>query len=281
MPVPPVTMIAVEPLSTWIMYVSVAMVALGLFVSLRFLFRTGNPIPLFIGVGGAIASLLEPLYDITAMIWHPTVGQWTAFTLFDRQIPMFIPWAWCWNVGFASALFWYCFYSGRLNAGNIWWWYAGSIAINALFEVPGTSLNVYTYYGNQPLAFTPGLYGAPIGFLNGASEIGVAFIAWRVGPYFQRGVPAWTLGWFITPLGYFASSGPGWIPVMMAATSSGWSKIAIQTMGLVSIVLSVATVWLIKQMLASHGPEAAVLEASPCADPRQGVRRRATSLREI
>jgi hypothetical protein len=115
MPAPPVTMIAVEPLSSWIVYLSVLLDSVGLIVSLRFLIRTGNPLPLFIGAGGAIASLLEPLYDVTAMIWHPTVGQWTAFTLFDRHIPMLIPWAWCWNVGFGSALFWFCFHTGRVR----------------------------------------------------------------------------------------------------------------------------------------------------------------------
>ena len=252
LPSPPVEMVVPEPLTSVVLYVSVVLVVAGLLWAFGILRREGNPLPLFIGVGGGIASLLEPLYDITAMIWHPTVGQWTAFTLFDRQIPMFIPLAWCWNVGFGSAVFWRCFATGRINSSNIWYWYAGCIAVNALFEAPGTTLGVYTYYGSQPLPITPGLYSPPVGFLNGAAELVVAFTAYRLGTFFQRGWVAWSLGWFITPIAFFAGSGAGWIPVMVAATSPQWPAWATHALGLLSMGLSLGVVWMVRQLLAEQ-----------------------------
>ncbi len=250
-PEPLLQMRVPEPLTLALTWVSIALAGIGIVWSLRHLARTGEPMPLFLGVGGAIASLTEPLYDITALIWHPVIGQWTAFHLFGRDIPMFIPWGWCWNVGFTSALFWLAFQTQRIRADNLWWWFAGSVGMNMLFEIPGTSLGIYFYYGHQPLALTQGLYPLGLAFGNGAATLTVSFLAHRLALLFRRGLLAWTCGWFITPFGFWMGSAPGWLPTMMAAQSEGWSVWAIQAMGIVSLLLTLALVRILQQVLAT------------------------------
>ena len=107
--------------------------------------------------------------DVTALIWHPVIGQWTAFHLFGRAIPMLMPAGWCWNVGGGGVIAWLGFKSGWIGPKTIWPWFAGAVLLNMLFEVPGTSLGVYTYYGHQPLPLTVGRYSLAIAFGNGAA----------------------------------------------------------------------------------------------------------------
>jgi hypothetical protein len=238
-----------EPLTRTLTWLSIALAVIGVLWSLNHLRRTGEPMPLFLGIGGAIASMSEPLYDIAALIWHPVIGQWTAFHLFGRDVPMFIPWGWCWNVGFSSAVLWLLFHRGRIRAENLWFWFAASVAMNMLFEIPGTSLGIYAYYGHQPLPLTAGLYPLGIAFGNGTAMLTVAFLAHRLEPLFRRGALAWSCGWFITPFGFWAGSGPGWIPTMMAAQSQGWSAWAIHAMGLASIALCLGLVAVYRRVL--------------------------------
>jgi len=242
-----------EPLTAVLTWVSMVLAGIGLVWSLQHLRRTGEPMPLFLGVGGAIASLTEPLYDIAALIWHPVIGQWTAFSLFGRDTPMFIPWGWCWNVGFTSALLWTGFHNGRIRAATLWWWFLGAVAMNMLFEIPGTSLGVYVYYGHQPLALTSGLYPLGIAFGNGAAMLTVAFIAHRLEPLFRRGALAWTAGWFITPLAFWSGTAPGWIPTMMAAQSQHWDAWQIQGMGVLSVLLTLGLVAVMRAVMVT-GP---------------------------
>lgn len=249
-PEPLLAMRVPEPLTLALTWLSIALAGIGVVWALRHLARTGEPMPLFLGVGGAIASLTEPLYDIMALIWHPVIGQWTAFHLFGRDIPMFIPWGWCWNVGFTSAVFWLAFQTRRIRADNLWWWFAGSVGMNMLFEIPGTSLEIYVYYGHQPLALTRGLYPLGIAFGNGSATLTVAFLAHRLAPIFHRGLLAWTCGWFITAFGFWTGSAPGWLPTMMAAQSEGWSDWAIQAMGVASLLLTLGLVAILQRVLA-------------------------------
>jgi hypothetical protein len=238
-----------EPVTLALTWLSIALALAGLAWSLRYLLQTGEPMPLFLGVGGAIAGLTEPLYDVAALIWHPVVGQWTAFELFGRATPMFIPWGWCWNVGFSSAVLWVCFHTGRIRAENLWWWFAGAVAMNMLFEIPGTALGVYVYYGHQPLPLTSGLYPLGIAFGNGTAMLTVAFIAHRLQTVFRRGALAWSSGWFITPFAFWTGSGPGWIPNMMAAHSVDWPGWAVHVAGVISIFFSLALIAVYRRVL--------------------------------
>ena len=68
MPSSPLDAVLREPITTIVLWLSVALAVAGLIWSLRILRREGDPIPLFLGVGGAVTCLLGPLFDITAAI---------------------------------------------------------------------------------------------------------------------------------------------------------------------------------------------------------------------
>src|SRR5581483_8359306 len=52
--------------------------------------RTGSPLPPAILVGGALAAFNEPIVDVLGGCVHHQIGQWTAFTTFDRPMPVWL-----------------------------------------------------------------------------------------------------------------------------------------------------------------------------------------------
>jgi hypothetical protein len=238
-----------EPDTSSATYLGFALVFVGLVWSIRHLVRYKEPMPLFLGVGGAITSLLEPLFDITACIWYPVDGQWTAFVLFNRSIPMFIPAGWCWNVGFGTALLWLGFSRGYIRGSNLWRWFGVALAVTMLFEIPGTAKGLYAYYGNQPLPLNGAKYSIATAFANASAMVTTAYIAYRLQSFFKRGVMAWTCGWLITPFAFLAGSGPGWVPIFIAVQSTEMSPSVTHGLGVISILLSLAVLWMYRTML--------------------------------
>ena len=249
---PPHAAVVPEPITAAVTVLSAALVVVGLVWSLRILRRERDPYPLLLGVGGAIASVLEPFFDVTGAIWHPIVGQWTAFTLFERRIPMFIPLGWCWNVGFGCAVFYRLMFSGRIHTANYWRWVGVAVGLNVLFEAPGTALGVYLYYGDQPLPLTSGKYPLPIAVANGVASITVAVAALRLRSVVRGGPRLWLLGWLITPLGFWIGAGPGWFPQMVAVGSESLPHWAVPVLGVVSILLSLAFASVLRDIMSAR-----------------------------
>jgi hypothetical protein len=249
MPSPPIEAVVPQPVTDIATALSALLVVVGLIWGLLIWRREGDRMPLLLGVGGAIASLLEPLYDITGAIWHPAIGQWTAFTLCGRSMPMLIPLAYCWNVGFGSACLYRWIAQGRIDRESFWKWLALAFALNFVFEFPGTTLGVYLYYGRQALPLTSGLYPLPIGIANAVAVLAVATLASRLRGDFRGGLRAWLLGWFITPAGFWAATGPGWIPQMIAVNSDNIPAWGVQMLGLISIGLSLGLAGILRSVL--------------------------------
>ena len=249
---PPHAAVVPEPITTVVTALSAVLVVVGLVWSLRILRRERDPYPLLLGVGGAIASVLEPFFDVTGAIWHPIAGQWTAFTLFERHIPMFIPLGWCWNVGFGCAVLYRLMVSGRIHTANYWRWVGVAVGLNVLFEAPGTALGVYLYYGDQPLPLTSGKYPLPIAVANGVASITVAVAALRLRSVVRGGPRLWLLGWLITPLGFWIGAGPGWFPQMVAVGSESLPHWAVPVLGAVSILLSLAFASVLRDIMSAR-----------------------------
>ena len=121
------------------------------FIAWRIWQRERSPIPALCMVGGALAIFMEPIVDVLGQVWFPRDGQWRLFETWGRPIPWFIV-VYIWYVGGQAYLSY-----RKLDQGgrgrDIWKLYTIFFLANIACETPGLYMNLYTYYGHQPLNF--------------------------------------------------------------------------------------------------------------------------------
>ena len=158
--------------------------------------RGGSPVYLLGMFGGLIAAFNEPIADVLLNCYHAEIGQWTVFSSFGRDIPL-------WAVGF------YPIYFGGLTllmytlllrgvTRRTYWILAGAVVLgNVVLEWPVLPLHMYLYYGDQPYR----ILGFPIlvGVLNTlGATLGAVVMAhladWLTGPrrLLILAIPAWS-----------------------------------------------------------------------------------------
>jgi hypothetical protein len=102
-------------------------------------------------VGGAFAMFMEPIVDVLGQVWFPRQGQWVLFETWGRPIPWFIV-VYIWYVGGQSVITFRSLERGAV-ARDIWKLYGIFFVANLICETPGLYMDLYTYYGRQPLNF--------------------------------------------------------------------------------------------------------------------------------
>jgi hypothetical protein len=110
-----------------------------------------SPIPALCMVGGAFAMFMEPIVDVLGQVWFPRQGQWVLFETWGRPIPWFIV-VYIWYVGGQSVITFRSLERGAV-ARDIWKLYGIFFVANLICETPGLYMDLYTYYGRQPLNF--------------------------------------------------------------------------------------------------------------------------------
>jgi hypothetical protein len=126
------------------------LIVLGIAIS--HLPRGRGPLLLFCFIGGALASLFEPVADILSCLYFPALGQHTAFTALGRPIPWALVFAYPWYVGGQGYLAYKLFAKG-VSAARIWQLWGVFALSNVVVETPGVLTGFHTYYGNQPFNF--------------------------------------------------------------------------------------------------------------------------------
>ena len=106
-------------------------------------------------VGGAVASVIEPLTDHVAFVWFAPGGLWQMFATFGRPMPWFILPCYTWFVGGQVIYLLYRVRTG-VTAKHLWVCYAVFVGTNFVMEVPAMAVGIYAYYGAQPFHI-PGL----------------------------------------------------------------------------------------------------------------------------
>ena len=151
------------------------------FIAWRIWQKERSPIPALCMVGGALAILLEPIVDVLGQVWFPRDGQWRLFETWGRPIPWFIV-VYIWYVGGQAYLSY-----RRLDQGgrgrDIWKLYGLFFLANVICETPGLYMNLYAYYGHQPLNF----FRLPLWWpaVNSAMPILAGTLIFLLRPYLQ------------------------------------------------------------------------------------------------
>jgi hypothetical protein len=131
--------------------------------------RYRSLVPLVLLAGGAITYGYEPLVDNLGKCWLPEEHQWTLFSAFGRDMPLYGVFVYSAFFGGFALMSWSHLKRGGAPSG-LWRTFAIAMFINAfLFESPAIWADFYTYYGNQP--FNP--WGFPLWwpFVNCAGPI--------------------------------------------------------------------------------------------------------------
>src|SRR5438132_875227 len=151
------------------------------FVAWRMWQKERSPIPALCMVGGALAIFLEPIVDVLGQVWFPRDGQWRLFETWGRPIPWFIV-VYIWYVGGQAYLSY-----RKLDQGgrgrDVWKLYGLFFLANVICETPGLYMNLYAYYGHQPLNF----FRLPLWWpaVNAAMPILAGTLIFLLRPYLQ------------------------------------------------------------------------------------------------
>ncbi|MCK9248533.1 MAG: hypothetical protein M0P31_06090 [Solirubrobacteraceae bacterium] len=179
----------------------------------------GEVLALLFAAGGAVCSLYEPIVGTMGHMYIPKQDAMVAWTFIDRSMPVFVPVAYVSAIGGSAYIAYRVAKDGR-HPRRLFILFAIEFAAIISFETPAVLMDVYHYYGDQPL----NLWGMPLwwGFVNPISGmfVGVAIYALEkrsprdakrfafplmcVGPGFSNGLiaaPMWlvlgddSLGW--------------------------------------------------------------------------------------
>jgi hypothetical protein len=204
----------------------------------RYWRTTGSPIALLCMVGGLACAPIEVIVDVVGLIWYPREGQWRAYESFGRPIPVLVVFGYVWFMGGLMAIV-----ESRVSGGathrEIWRLYGWLIALNVVIETFGTRMEIYHYYGHQPLTF----FGFPLWWAvvnTAVATVGGILIA-ALRPHLSG--PRILAVIAVVPMvdaGVNASTAwPTW--VMLNTNLSAW---AIQPAGVATVGLCALLVWM-------------------------------------
>lgn len=168
-------------------YGSWAIVAIMLFFALRMGFAQRTPFYLLAIAAAGIGAFAEPLYDVAFDLWFydakadGTPGAMHShFTAFDVVQPHWSHSGYI--ILYASAALYAgrAMLQGRITRKTLYLIWAAEITASCVFEVIGTGVNVYTYYGPYELRIWN--YPLVIGVLEGTQVVlftTVAVLLWK------------------------------------------------------------------------------------------------------
>src|SRR5262245_42181938 len=96
--------------------------AVMLVIAVRKIQSGEGPLMLFCIIGGAFASLWERTLTMLGTMIYAEDGIWTAYTMYDRKIPVLIPLAYSWFVGGQAYILFRIFQKGvtRRRVFELW-----------------------------------------------------------------------------------------------------------------------------------------------------------------
>ena len=200
----------------------------------------GDPTCLLFAVGGVIAAALEPAVDVMGFCFFPREGNWIAFELYGRPIPIFVPATYGWFVGGRGYWFLTILRNGKTTRSGVWRLWLRSFAANLVLEYPPLYWGIYIYYGYQP--FSVG--GFPLWFpaIHAVSPMMAAGLVFILREYLM-GWKTLTIPAIVSSAYAMANAGLGW-PVWAAlSVDNGYYTTypaAIATFSLIA-----TTIWIV------------------------------------
>lgn len=140
---------ALYPAYTIFTVLSAVVLAAFVAYAVRRWFTARDGVPAMFLVGGAIASLFEPLLDVNGGVWYPETGGVAFLTLLDVRLPVFVLTSYIWIIGGQAYLCWRAF-DQRWPLQRMIRLIAFIAVTDVVTEFIGVGMGAYGYYGNQP-----------------------------------------------------------------------------------------------------------------------------------
>jgi hypothetical protein len=228
--------------------------------------RTRSALPLAFLVGGCIGGLVEPIFDGNIHVMFAQQGQPPNWYFYNVGYPWFvIP-----GNGLMGAPIYWLFQQFRrgISTRGLWWCFVGFYLFDVVWEIPGTSIGSYLYYGPHPLK----LLGFPvwIGMMCGLGLPLAGYLCYVLSGALS-GVRLWVMIAILTPVAIYGSEVITW---PMWITLNGAQTVAVTTvMAVLSLGFTVAAYYCMTQVYAkSRG-----LHATSTQIPAQASSRAATT----
>lgn len=170
---PPLDRVA-DPTWQWVVFAGAGVAYLALLVYGVVLWRRGSaPILFFALLGGALSTLLEPMYDLMTRLYMFERGAHILFTIGGRGMQLWAPLGYGVYIGATVHVFHRLASDPTTTRQLFWRTVVLVMCLNLLIEIPATRMNLYVYYGPQPFSPT----GFPLYWLfsniAGAAAAGV------------------------------------------------------------------------------------------------------------
>ena len=191
-----------------------------------------DPVLLFCVFGGMAAVIVEPLCDVIGMIYHPEIGQVSAYEALGRNIPWHVVLLLSWYY----ALFAWLLASSRgarMGRAGFWKLFVGLVVFSTVLEISPTQGGLWKYYGEQPFMFS----GMPLWWFvaNAVSALAGGTLA-AVATRESFGWGRWQIA-LLMPVGIAGAHTGVALPTYIAM-SMGCSGLCIQMVGLVTVAYS-------------------------------------------
>lgn len=257
LPQPPVDAVANATADFWgtVIYSTLSLCAL--LYGLHYWRRTGQPIIPLMLIGGALCSTVEPFVNIVGAVWHPIVGQVSAFEIMGRSMPWFLVTGYMFYFGALGTLTYVAFRNG-VTTRQFWLWATVPMGVDVVMEELMLYWDMYLYYGQQPLIL---LYKLPIWWVpcNSLGELlGVCLLV-KIAPLLH----GWR--WLLVPIlipvcdavAYATISMPSWIVVNTPVPY--WVN---QLGGLATLALALLTLYGLSLVMPTDSPLANALNGA-------------------
>ena len=246
--VPPLDRIA-DPTWQWVVLtIAGAAYAVAVVAGLREWRRTGKPVLVLALIGGAIATLMEPMYDLMSRLYMFEKGAHLLFTVGGRGMQLWAPVGYGVYIGITVYVFYLLALSPKTTRKTYWLAVGAIMGMNLLIEIPATRLGLYEYYGPQAFNLT----GFPLYWLlsniTGAAAAGVLFAK---APQLINGVRVLTIV-ILVPSCFIAGEVFVQWPAFAAVSSEGSGYPVVYAGALVTIAIGVFALRTMARLVAPN-----------------------------
>lgn len=212
----------------WFGIFNLAMMVTVFVIMFWIAWRRRSVLPLFFLLGGALGGLVQPIFDGNIHVQFAEMGQPPNWYFYNVGYPWFVIPG---NAMLGGPVYlMYRRFQDGISAGWLWLAFLGWWMFNNCWEVPGTTIGSYAYFGPHPFKFMG--YPLWIGMMAGLGIPLAGFVAYGIARAME-GPRQWLTTAVLIPVTIYGSqviTWPMWITLNGGAsleTTTGMAGLAL------------------------------------------------------